>query len=188
MQRSFALGGVRLRVERKEWVDTATRRFSPVKSGASPREHLYTDSQEAMAVLFQRGVTIGMANAAAASQAQVSPSPLFTQYPYYPPYSQMPYGSYIGANPQMDIEASSGLSAHGNTYMSMPMGQFQYPQAPAYVQYQPVSQRPVYQWPPANSTDNTNTTSTTASAIASTTAPTTAPTTASVALNSDEAK
>jgi len=188
VQRSFALGGVRLRVERKEWVDTATRRFSPVKSGDSPRDHLYTDSQEAMAVLFQRGVSIGMANAAAASQAQVSPSPLFTQYPYYPPYNQMPYGSYIGANPQMDIEASSGLSAHGNTYMSMPMGQFQYPQAPAYVQYQQVSQRPVYQWPPANSTDNTNTTSTTASAIASTTAPSTAPTTASVALNSDEAK
>ena len=136
-----------------------------------------------MAVLFQRGVSIGMASAAA-SQAQASPPPVFAPYAYYQPYNQMPYGPYVTANPQIDNEASTGLQAHGNNYMPLPMGQFQYPQAPAYVQYQPVSQRPVYQWPPANSADDTTTASTTASnATAST-----ASTTAAAVLNSDESK
>ena len=161
VQAVWHLAGVRLRVERKEWVDPATRRFSPTKAGGSPPDRFYTDPQEAMAVLFQRGVSIGMANAAA-SQAQASPPPVYAPYAYYQPYNQMMYGSY----PQMDTEASTGLQAHGNGYIPMPMGQFQYPQASAYAaQYPPVSNRPVYQWPPANSADDTTTASATAPGI-----------------------
>lgn len=185
MQGNFSLAGVHLRVERKEWVDPATRRFSPMQAGGSPRDRLYADSQEAMAILFQRGVSIGMANAAA-SQAQASPPPMYPPYAYYQPYSQMQYGSYVGANPQMENEAATGLQAHGNTYMHMPMGQFQYPQSPTYVQYAPVSQRPVYQWPPINSADDATTTSTNALATTSTTTPHTVSTNVSTVLNSEE--
>ena len=183
VQGSFALAGVRLRVERKEWVDPASRRFSPVKSGASPQDRSYAESQEAMAVLFQRGVSIGMANAAAA-QAQASPAPVFAPYAYYQPYNQMPYGSYVST--QMDNEASAGLPAHGNGYMPQVMGQFQYPQAPTYVQYQPASQRPKYQWPPVNTSDDATTAMTTTSAAVSNTAASTAPATDSSVLNNED--
>ena len=186
VQAVWHLGGVRLRVERKEWVDPATRRFSPIKAGGSPPDRFYTDPQEAMAVLFQRGVSIGMANAAA-SQAQTSPPPVYSPYAYYQPYNQMMYGSY----PQMDTEASPGLQAQGNPYMPMPMpmGQFQYPQASTYTaQYPPASNRPVYQWPPANSTADATATSTTASATTSAATPSTASANASNVLNSEGSK
>lgn len=148
---TFVIAGARLRIERKESVDPFTRRDS-FRSGGSPNPRLFAESQEAMAMLFQRGVSIGMANAAA-SQAQAMPPPVYAPYSYYQPYSQPQYGPYVAPNAPNENETSTGLQVHGNTYMPQAMGgQFQYPQGPPqYVHYQQCQQRSdYYQWPPGN--------------------------------------
>jgi len=148
--------GVRLRVEQKESIDQYNRRESTTMSGGSPGHRYFGETQDALAMLFQRGVTVGIANAVA-SQAQALPSPGYGTgaYPYYSPYNQSQYGQYF--NPMaapFESESPSSLQMHGNLYAPNGLGQMQYPRPPPqYVQYPQVPQsapRPTnYQWPPA---------------------------------------
>ena len=155
--------GVRLRVEQKESIEQYNRRDMATMSGGSPRGRLLTDSHDALAMLFQRGVSVGMANAMAA-QAQALPGTSFGSgaYPYFPPYSQSQYGQYFNpAAIPFESDTASNLQSHTNLYASTGMSQIQYPKAAQqyiqYPQYSPPAPRPTnYQWPPANDS-NTDT-------------------------------
>ena len=123
-------------------------------------------------MLFQRGVSVGMANAAA-SQAQplsgvgiglTTPSNYAAgAYPFYSAYNHSQYGHYFPqAGIPMENETPSTLQMHGNLYMPNAMSQMQYPTAPPqYVQYphfsQPAPRSTTYQWPPANTNTETQT-------------------------------
>lgn len=165
----ITLQGSRLRVEPKESVDQTHRRNVTTMSGGSPRARYIADNQEALAMLFQRGVSVGMANAAA--QAQVLPASSYGAgaYPYYPHYSQSQYGPYVSPTTTMDGESPSNVQVNGSLYMPSVLGQIaqmQYPTAPPqyvqYPQYQPgPTPRSSYQWPPpASTTNNENSTPT----------------------------
>lgn len=151
------LSGVRLRVERKEIVDTSPRRDRSLFSGGSPRNRFFADN-EAMALMFQRGVSIGMANAAA-SQAPVMHPPamhpsVYGQYPYYQPLnSQSAYGPFVGPTFGVDNETPANLQVQGGPYVPPALGQYQYPQAvSSYAQISHIPPRQsTYQWPPNNS-------------------------------------
>lgn len=158
------LQGSRLRVEHKESVDVYSRRDTSMVSGGSPRTHYISDNQDALAMLFQRGVSIGMANAA----AQVQPVPTSSYgpgaYPYYPHYNQSPYGPYVSPTATIDSDSPNNVPMHGNLYMPPVMGQIAQipfssapPHCVQYAQYtQPLPARSNYQWPPpANTTNET---------------------------------
>ena len=162
ISRCITLQGSRLRVEHKESADQTNRRNIAMISGGSPRARYIADNQEALAMLFQRGVSVGMANAAA--QAQVLPATNYgsATYPYYPHYNQSHYGPYVSPPTTMDPESPSNVPINGSMYMPSVMGQvaqMQYPSAPPqYVQYPQYQQGPTprsnYQWPPPASTAN----------------------------------
>lgn len=170
--RVVTLQGSRLRVERKESVDVLNRRDMSMVSGGSPRSLYIADNQEALAMLFQRGVSVGMANAAA--QAHASPAAGYGSgtYSYYPQYNQSPYGPYVSPTTIMDGDSPNNAQTHGNLYIPPvmgQMGQMQYPSAPlACVQFpqypQPLPARSNYQWPPLTGTTNNDTTSATPAA------------------------
>lgn len=161
------VAGVRLRVERKEIVDTSPRRDVSFFAAGNPRSPYFADN-EAMALMFQRGVSIGMANAAA-SQAPVmhpptmhSPAmhppaihpPIYGQYPYYQPLnSQSAYGPFVGTAIGVDNETPANLQVQGGQFVPPTMGQYQYPQAvSSYAQFSHIPARQsTYQWPPNNS-------------------------------------
>lgn len=153
--------GVRLRVERKEIVDASPRRDVSLFTGGSPSHRLFADN-EAMALMFQRGVSIGMANAAA-SQAPVMHSPamhppamhppVYGQYPYYQPlHSQSAYGPFVGPTIGVENETTATLQVQGGLYVPPTLGQYQYPQAvSSYAQFSHIPARQsTYQWPPKN--------------------------------------
>ena len=158
------LQGSRLRVEHKESVDVYNRRDTSIVSGGSPRNHYISDNQEALTMLFQRGVSIGMANAAAQVQALPTSSYGSGAYPYYPHYNQSQYGPYMSPTATIDNDSPNNVPMHGNLYMPPVMGQIaQIPFSSApppciqYAQYpQPLPARSNYQWPPpANATNET---------------------------------
>ena len=174
--------GSRLRVEHKESVDVHNRRDMSIVSGGSPRNRFIADNQEALAILFQRGVSVGMANAAA--QAQSLPASAYASgaYSYYPHYNQSQYGPYMSPTTTIESESPANMFVHGNQYMPPMMGhvgQMQYPTAPP--QYVPYSQyqqptppqasvaRSNYQWPPpVNTTGNDDTSATVSTSEANT--------------------
>lgn len=157
MQQTINLQGSRLRIEQKESIDPHHRRDLTIASGGSPRARYLAESQDALAMLFQRGVSVGMANAAT-SQAQIMPAPHYgaAGYPYYSAFNQTQYGQYFPqATISVDNESSSGLQIHGNPYMPNGTSSVQYPTAPPpylpYTQYPQAAPRPTnYQWPPSN--------------------------------------
>ena len=185
LQQIVNLQGNRLRIEQKESIDPYSRRdlATGTASSGSPRTRYLTESQDALALLFQRGVTVGMANAAnsqalsvgmanpATTQAQAMPAPNYgaAAYPYYSPFNQTQYGQYF---PQATIalENDPGLQIHGNPYLPTNMNSVQYPTAlPSYVPHypQPAPRPTNYQWPPPNDSNtesaapvNTDSTST----------------------------
>lgn len=111
-----------------------------------------------MAFMFQRGLSIGMANAAS-SPVQHIPPPSFPTYPYYQQISPQPqYNAY--GDPAIGItnETSAPLPIQGNAYMPQPMGnQFQYPQGVSpYALPQFTPRQNSYQWPPSNVTGEMN--------------------------------
>ena len=172
ISQGVTLHGSRLRVEHKESVDNYNRRDLSFVSGGSPRTRYLADNQEALAMLFQRGVSIGMANAAA--QVQTLPASGYGSgaYSYYPHYNQSQYGPYVSPSATIDSESPSNLQVHGNLYVPPVMGQMtqmQYPAAPPqYVQYpqypQPLPARSNYQWPPPAGANSNETTSATPAA------------------------
>ena len=158
------LQGSRLRVEHKESVDVYNRRDNSMVLGGSPRNHHISDNQEALAMLFQRGVSIGMANAAAQVQALPASSYGSAAWPYYPHYNQSQYGPYVSSTTTIDSESPNNVPMHGNLYMPPMMGpiaQIPLSSAPPhcvqYAQYpQPLPARSNYQWPPPANTTNEN--------------------------------
>ena len=153
--------GVRLRVEQKESIEQNNRRDIAMMSGGSPRGRYLAESQDALAMLFQRGVSIGMANAIAV-QAQALPASSYGAgaYSYYPPYNQSQYGHFFNpAAASFEGESPSSVQMHANPYASTAVSQIQYPKAPQqyaqYSQYPPPAPRPSnYQWPPANDSNS----------------------------------
>lgn len=151
------LSGVRLRVERKETIEPSPRRGLAVMSGGSPRNRYLADN-EAMALMFQRGLSIGMANAASSPVSPVPP-PTFTPYPYYQPMNpQSAYNPYADPNLGANNEASANVQIHGNAYVPQTItGQFQFPQGvPPYALSQFPTRQNTYQWPPNNTNSEMN--------------------------------
>ncbi|KAL9609965.1 MAG: hypothetical protein Q9167_005293 [Letrouitia subvulpina] len=162
----YELGGNRLRVERKESLEFVGRRDMSSFTGGSPRNHMFTDSPEAMALLFQRGVSVGMANAAASQTHTLSPS-VYAPYQLYQPLTTQ-YGSFTAPASQLDNEPQNSLPVQGNQYLphsispalsqAMPpavqtYSAFQLPSLPPgssqYIQHPHWHQRTSnYQWPP----------------------------------------
>ncbi|KAL6713555.1 hypothetical protein ACLMJK_009020 [Lecanora helva] len=141
-------GNARLRVEPKESTDPSAR-LTLVRSGGSPRSY-FGESQDQMAMLYQRGLYAGLAQAA---QTQAMPPPVWTGFPYYQPYDPNQYGQYTGvATVPNDNTGTAGLQAHSSGYTTQAMAQVQYPQPPS--QYVPCPVQPPrasYQWPPVGS-------------------------------------
>lgn len=176
----YELGGNRLRVERKESLEFVGRRDISSLTGGSPRSNMFTDSPEAMALLFQRGVSVGMANAAASQNHTLSPS-IYAPYQLYQPLTTQ-YGSFTTPTGHLDNEPQNNLPVQGNQYLphgispalsqAMPpavptYSAFQLPSLPPgssqYIQHPNWHQRTSnYQWPPvASSGGSSNATSAT---------------------------
>ena len=143
-------GNARLRVERKESADPSARLNNFIGPSVSPRSPYLGDSHDQMAMLYQRGLYAGLAQAA---QAQAMPPPVWAGFPYCQPYDPSQYGQYnsIPSVPS-DDNASAGLQPHPNTYATHAMSQVQYTQPPSqYIHYPQQPPRASYQWPPAGS-------------------------------------
>ncbi|KAL8922203.1 MAG: hypothetical protein Q9172_003664 [Xanthocarpia lactea] len=158
----YQIDGHRLRVERKESAESLAHRDT-MFSGGSPRNRFPANPQDTMALLFQHGVSIGMANANA-SQSPTAASPMYTPWSNYqhfglPHMATMPSGTRI-----MENEAQ-GLQAHPSAFgpqslphgMTPALGQYQMPtitpaQTAHYMPYGNMAQRTSnYQWPPITS-------------------------------------
>ncbi|KAL8661369.1 MAG: hypothetical protein Q9202_005671 [Teloschistes flavicans] len=111
----YQLEGLRLRVERKVSADTLTRR-DIMCTGGSPRTRMPTNAQNAMAMVFQQGFSIGMANAKT-SQPPTAASSLYPTYNNFPHYSMPQFAQLHGTNGLIENEASQGLHAHAPTFV-----------------------------------------------------------------------
>lgn len=104
-----------------------------------------------MALMFQRGLSIGLANATASpapSMAQTS----FAPYPYYQALNpQTAFNAYIGQAVGIENEVPSNMQLPGNAYMPQPLNHYQYSQdiVPYGLGQFPARQN-TYQWPPSN--------------------------------------
>ena len=142
--------GLNLRVEHKEPSNAASRMVHGFSG--SPRRNGLFENHEVLAA-FQRGVSMGMSQAA---HAQLIPPPIYPSYHYYP--------SYDTAVQQNSLPASSNNESPSATpqvyttgYLGPVPGQFSYsPTQAQLAQYQQHQQQllmsnPVisqYQWPP----------------------------------------
>ncbi|KAL8818781.1 MAG: hypothetical protein Q9223_002660 [Gallowayella weberi] len=158
----YQLDGHRLRVERKESAESLAHRDA-VFSGGSPRNtRLPSNAQDTMAMLFQHGVSVGMANANA-SQSTTAASSMYSPWSTYSPYglpqmtTMLPGGRYIdneGQGPQVHAAFVPQALQQG---MGPALGHFQLPtitpaQTAQYMPYASTTQRTSnYQWPPVTS-------------------------------------
>ncbi|KAL9030002.1 MAG: hypothetical protein Q9196_001832 [Gyalolechia fulgens] len=160
----FNLGGHRLRVERKEPAESLAR-HDTMLSGGSPRNRFPMASQDTMTMLFQHGVSVGMANASA-SQSPPGASSMFTPYNTYGFAGVPQFAPLTSQGRLLESEAAQGLQAHAQACVPQTLqhgvnptlSQFQVPTiAPAQTaHYLPASNWPQrtnnYQWPPADPT------------------------------------
>jgi hypothetical protein len=126
-----------------------------ILTGGSPRNRYLADN-EAMALMFQRGLSIGLANATAAPPPMAPPS--FAPYPYYQALNpQAAFNPYMGQAVGIDDEISSNLQIQGSPFMPQPMTQYQFPQdmIPYGLGQFPARQNS-YQWPPSNANADVN--------------------------------
>lgn len=148
---------LRLRVERKDSSTAGSR--TPHQQNGSPRRGGIIDPQEVL-VAFQRGVSMGMTQAA---QAQLMPPPLYPQYPCYSAFDPSLTQSNLSAAAGSDASLPNS-QAFGNGYIGPMPGEISYANPPAhYGHYAPpqphhhyVVPNPVvshYQWPPATTAD-----------------------------------
>ncbi|KAL8659689.1 MAG: hypothetical protein Q9226_000314 [Calogaya cf. arnoldii] len=160
----YQIDGHRLRVERKESAESLAQRDN-MFSGGSPRHQFPASAQDTMALLFQHGISVGMANANA-SHSQAAAPPMYTPWTGYqqfglPSMATMPPDSRL-----MDNEAAhaSGFVSQAMPHsMNAAIPQYQMPtitQAQT-AQYMPfhnnVAQRTTnYQWPPLSSSPTRN--------------------------------
>ena len=160
---NFTLGGHHLRVERREPAEPLTRR-SAMFSGGSPCNRFPMNSQDTMAMLFQHGVSVGMANANASQSPTAAPS-MFTPYSSYAMSGVPHFAPLTSPGRMVESESTHGFHTHAQAFMPQSLqhgmnpdfGQFQVPTiGPAQTaHYMPTSnwaQRTTnYQWPPADS-------------------------------------
>ncbi|KAL8991495.1 MAG: hypothetical protein Q9177_000119 [Variospora cf. flavescens] len=157
----YELGGSTLRVEPKESAATLARRETMVSRG-SPRNR-FQANKETMELLFQHGVSVGIANANA-SQSPTTASTLYAPYPAYALPGIHQFAPINAPTHLMENEGSPGLHAHSNAYVPQPVqhvipqgfSQYQVPTiAPAqtthYIPRPNLAQRTTnYQWPPVD--------------------------------------
>ncbi|KAL8807369.1 MAG: hypothetical protein Q9182_000708 [Xanthomendoza sp. 2 TL-2023] len=158
----YQLDGHRLRVERKESAESLAHRDA-IFSGGSPRNsRVPSNTQDTMAMLFQHGVSVGMANANV-SQSPAAASSMYSPWSTYPPYAlpQMttivPGGRFIdneGQGPQSHAAFVPQALQQG---LGPALSHFQLPtitpaQTAQYMPYGSTTQRTSnYQWPPVTS-------------------------------------
>ena len=117
-------GSDRLRVERKESIDPFARRDN---FGGSPRNAYYSAPQD-MALLFQRGVYAGMAQAA---QVQAMPPPVYAAYPptYYGAYDPSQYNQYTSSAASVGQYATAAAPVNQYTAPTAPINHYTTPAA-----------------------------------------------------------
>ncbi|KAL9587209.1 MAG: hypothetical protein Q9212_000368 [Teloschistes hypoglaucus] len=152
----YQLEGLRLRVERKVSADTLARRDF-MCTGGSPRTRAPTNAQNAMAMVFQQGFSIGMANANA-SQPPPAAASIYPAYNNFSHYSMPQFASVHGTNRFVEDEASQGLHAHAPAFVPQalqhgiaPMlGQLE---IPTIMQAQTAHYTPSTSWAPQRTTN-----------------------------------
>lgn len=153
---NYKISDTRLRVEPKETIEPSPRRNLSILTGGSPRNRYLADN-EAMALMFQRGLSIGLANATASPAPSMVP-PSYAPYPYYqavnPPTT---FNAYIGPTVGIENEVSSNIPLQGNAYIPQPLNHYQYSQEifPYGLGQFPARQN-TYQWPPSNEGADSN--------------------------------
>ncbi|KAI4168588.1 MAG: hypothetical protein LQ348_007461, partial [Seirophora lacunosa] len=160
----YVLGGSTLRVEPKESAASLARRESIVSRGSPPTR--FQANKETMELLFQHGVSVGIANANA-SQSPNTASTLYTPYHAYALPGIHGIAPIDAPNHLMENEGSPGLHAHShhpfasqslNHIIPQGFGQYHVPTiAPAqttnYIPRTNLAQRTTdYQWPPVDPT------------------------------------
>ncbi|KAL9014866.1 MAG: hypothetical protein Q9173_000503, partial [Seirophora scorigena] len=107
----YVLGGSALRVEPKESAASLARRESIVSRGSPPTR--FQANKETMELLFQHGVSVGIANANA-SQSPNTASTLYTPYNAYALPGIHQLAPLNAPNHLMENEGSPGMHAHSH--------------------------------------------------------------------------
>lgn len=179
----FMLLGSRLRVQKKENFYLNSSRFGHASTQTRPVVNRFNSDDEAMAMIFQRGVSVGIAKATTfqgpgVAQSSIPPPavqyPLngqffrpsqpiaqgtYSQYPFYPSPNlsagAMTFGPSI---PDFQTEIPTGIRMADGSYLNPPIHDFHYPSPAAqYMQHAQIPSRPAtYQWPVNNSTPDQN--------------------------------
>ncbi|KAI4157412.1 MAG: hypothetical protein L6R39_000694 [Caloplaca ligustica] len=158
----YQLGGHPLRVEAKESAASLARREAQVSRG-SPRDRLQANNRT-MTMLFQQGVSVGMANANA-SQSPTASSSLYTPYNAYTLPGLPSFAPMTVPNQLIGDGGSGNLQAHAQAFVpqslqhAMPQGLGSYHMptiTPAQTTHYPprtnlAPRATNYQWPPADS-------------------------------------
>ncbi|KAI4248439.1 MAG: hypothetical protein L6R40_000999 [Gallowayella cf. fulva] len=159
----YQLDGHRLRVERKESAESLAHRDTGL-SGGSPRNSRFdSNTQDTMAMLFQHGVSVGMANANA-SQSPTAAASMYSPWSTYQHFG-LPHVTTMAPGGRFMENDSQGLQAHASAFvpptlqqgLSPTLGHYQVPtitpaQTAHYMPYGHMAQRTTsYQWPPVTS-------------------------------------
>lgn len=179
----FMLLGSRLRVQQKENFYLNTCRFDHTPTQARPAANRSAPDDEAMAMIFQRGVSVGMAKATTfqgtgVAQSAIPPPAIqypvnshyfrqtppivqgtYPQYPFYPSSNISAGALTFGPSmPDFQMEIPTGIRMADGSYLNPPIHDFHYPTPAAqYMQHAPIPPRqPTYQWPITNSTPDPN--------------------------------
>lgn len=181
----FMLLGSRLRVQQKENFYLNSSRFGHASAPTRPVPNRFiTPDDEAMAMIFQRGVSVGMAKAtkfqgASVTQSGIPPPTIqypvnsqffgrqnpsiaqgtYSQYPFYPA-ANLSAGAMTFGPSMLDFqtEIPTGIRMADGSYLNQPIHDFQYSAPTAqYLQHPHIPTRaPTYQWPITNSTPDPN--------------------------------
>ncbi|KAL8993412.1 MAG: hypothetical protein Q9169_006361 [Polycauliona sp. 2 TL-2023] len=118
----YQIEGHRLRVERKECAESLAQRESAL-SGGSPRNRFPNSAQDAMAMLFQHGVSVGLANANASQSPTTAPS-MYTPWSNYQQFGLPPVPTMPPAGQYIENEAQGLPTTHASTFIpqSFPNG------------------------------------------------------------------
>ena len=142
--------GFQLRIEHKAW------RRPHMGPGASPNSNqpLPTGAQDALIMLYQRGVQVGMSQAAQVQPMvpQTIQAPVYASYPpYYPMYDDAAamYGAPSTAPPSYGhgLQSYDNTSVTSTTGHTQPTPYIQYHQAQEHIQTPVRTSEPPYQWP-----------------------------------------
>ncbi|KAI4110648.1 MAG: hypothetical protein LQ339_001224 [Xanthoria mediterranea] len=158
----YQIDGHRLRVERKESAESLALREN-MFSGGSPSNRLPTNAQDTMALLFQHGVSVGIANANA-SQSNSTAPPMYTPWSNYQQFG-LPHMATLPSGSRLVESDAQALQAHASAFVPQPiphgmspgLPQYQMPtitpaQTAQYMPYDNMARRTAhYQWPPVTS-------------------------------------